>query len=120
MYFIDEEHIVRFKASQHSRQIARLVKYWTGCNLESYPQFIRYDIAQRGLPQPRRTVKQHMVKCLGTESGSLDEDTQVIDYLILTVEITEVQRTQGILKIAFLLGYLLFTYIKIFFHLFQS
>ena len=120
MNFIDEKHIVRLKASQYPRQVTRLIKHRAGCHFESYSQFIRNDITQRGLSQSRRTVKKHMVKRLGTKTSRLDEDTQIIDHLVLPIEITEVQRTQGILEIALFFGNLLFTYIKIFFHLFQS
>ena len=120
MNFIDEKHIVRLKAGQYTRQVAGLVKYRAGCHLETDSQFIRNDITQRGLSQSRRAMKKYMVKRLGTKTGCLDEDTQVIDHLILPIEITEVQRTQGILEIAFFLRYLLFTYIKILFNLFQS
>jgi hypothetical protein len=60
-----------------------------------------------------------MVKRLGTKSGRLDEDAQVIDHLVLSVEVAEVQRTEGVLKIALRLAELLFSDVKIFFHSFS-
>ena len=118
MDFIDKKHIVRFQAGKDTCQVARLVEHRAGCDLESNAQFIRYDVAQRGFTQARRAVKKHMVKRLGTKSGCLDEDAQVIDHLVLSVEVTEVQRTEGVLKIALLLAELLFSDVKFFSHSF--
>ena len=61
MDFVDEEHVVRLQRSQDTGQIARLVQYRAGRDLETHAQFVGYDVAQRGLPQSRRTVQQSMV-----------------------------------------------------------
>ena len=42
---------------------------------------------------------------------------EALDHLILSVEVAEVQRTQGILEIALLLAELLFSDVKIFLHI---
>ena len=116
MYFIDEKHIVWFKAGKDTSQIARFVEHWAGGNLETYAQFIGNDVAQSSLTQSRRSVKQHVVECLATKSGSLNKDTQIVYHLVLSVEIAEVQRAQGVLEVAFSFVELLLSYIKIFSH----
>ena len=116
MDFINEKHIVRFEARKDTCQVARFVEYRAGCHLESYAQFIRYDVTQRGLSQARRAMQKHVVQRLGTKSGSLDEDAQIVHHLVLSVEVTEVQRSQGILEIALLLAELLFSDVKFFSH----
>jgi hypothetical protein len=57
-----------------------------------------------------------MVKRLGTKSGRLDKDAQVIHHLVLSVEVAEVQRTEGVLEVALLLAELLFSDVKFFSH----
>ena len=49
-----------------------------------------------------------------------DEDAQIVHHLVLSVEVFKAQRAQGVLEITLLLGNLLFTNIKIFFHLFRT
>ena len=73
MDFVDKEHVVRLQRSQNTGQIARLVQYRAGRDLETHAQFVGYDVAQRGLPQSRRTVQQSMVEGLAPVLGSLDE-----------------------------------------------
>ncbi len=41
-----------------------------------------------------------MVKRLAAQTGRVDENTQVLDYFILTVERLECARSQGALEIA--------------------
>ena len=98
--FVDEEHVVRLQRSQDTGQIARLVQYRAGRDLETHAQFVGYDVAQRGLPQSRRTVQQSMVEGLAPVLGSLDENFQVFHHLQLSAEIPELERTQGILELA--------------------
>ena len=100
MDFVDEEHVIRLQRSQDTGQIARLVQYRAGRDLETHAQFVGYDVAQRGLPQSRRTVQQSMVEGLAPVLGSLDENFQVFHHLQLSAEIPELERTQGILELA--------------------
>lgn len=63
-------------------------------------------------------MKQYMVQRFRTQARRLHENTQVVDHLILPAEVLELERTQGILEITFLSGWLIVTYIKLFFHSF--
>ena len=56
-----------------------------------------------------------MVQCLSTQSGSFDENAQIIDHLVLAIEVLKGQGTQGVLKVTFALTeLLLIPYVKIF------
>ena len=55
--------------------------------------------------------------CVGDSAGRIAKALQE-KGIILSVEVAEVQRTQGILEIALLLAELLFSDVKIFFHCF--
>ena len=89
MYFINEQYIIRFKTCQDTGKITRLIKYRTGSYFKSNPQFIGNNIAQCCFSQSGRTMKQNMVKRFSTKPGCLDKDTQIVDYLILTTEVTK-------------------------------
>ena len=69
------------------------------CDFETYAQFVGDDVAQRRLAQSRRTVQECMVERFATVFGSLDKDTEVLDDLLLSAEVTEAQRAEGILEI---------------------
>ena len=57
-----------------------------------------------------------MVKWLATILGGLDKDAQVVDNGLLTVEVVEAKRPEGILKVLLFLVHLLIAYIEIVCH----
>ena len=114
--FIDKEHIVGFQRGKDSRQIARLIKHRTRCNLESYAQFVGDDVAQRGLTQSRRTMEERMVERFATIFGSLNKDLEIFHHAILSAEIRKLQRAQRLLKFLFGRRNHFLSYIKIFVH----
>ena len=115
MYFVDEKYIIGLQAGKHSRQIPRLVEYRTGSYLETYAQFVGYDIAECCFSQSGRAVKQHMVQRLATQAGSFHKYAQIVHHLVLPAEILKIQRTESVLEITFSAGDgLLVAYIKIF------
>ena len=116
MNFINKQYIVRFQTGQHTCQISRLVKYRTGSNLKSYSQFIGNDVTQGCFSQSGRAVQQHVIQSFGTQTGCLDKDAQVVYNLVLPAEVLKLQRTKRILKVPFLTGRFIVTYIKLFFH----
>jgi hypothetical protein len=61
-------------------------------------------------------VQQHVVEGLATVLGSLNEHLEVLHHLLLSAEITEGQRAQGVLKLLFARGKLLLSDVKIFVH----
>ncbi|CDB81265.1 unknown [Bacteroides clarus CAG:160] len=114
MYFINEKHIVRFQTGEDTRQIARLVEYRTGSNLETHPQFVGYNVGKRSFSQSGRAMQQYMIQGFSSETGGLHENTQIINDLILSAEILKVQRAESILKITLFAGQLMLAYVKIF------
>ena len=114
---VDEEHVVRFKRREDARQIARFVEHGPRCDFEAYAQFVGDDVAQRRLAQSRRTVQECMVERFATVFGSLDKDTEVLDDLLLSAEVTEAQRAEGIFEILLGRGQFFLVYIEIFWHI---
>ena len=114
--FIDKEHIVGLQRGKDSRQIARLIKHRTRCNLEFYAQFIGDDVAQRGLTQSRRTMEERMVEWFATIFGSLNKDLEIFHHAILSAEIRKLQRAQRLLEFLFGRRNYFLSYIKIFVH----
>lgn len=116
MYLVDEKYVAGLKRCQDTRQVSRLVKDWTRSNLESHAKLIGDNIAQRGLTQTGWTIEQSMVERLATVFSGLDEDTEVVDNSLLTVEVVKTKRTKGILKVLLLLAHVLVAYIEIVCH----
>jgi len=55
-----------------------------------------------------------MVQGLAPETGSLHENAQIINHLILSAEILKVQRAESVLEVTLLAGELMLAYVKIF------
>ena len=102
MNLIDEEHIVRLQTGQDACQVSGLVQHRTAGELESHAQLVGNDIAQGGLAQSWRAMKQRMVERLATITSCLHEDAKVVHHLLLSAEILKAQGAQGILKVLLL------------------
>ena len=113
---VDEEHVVRLQRGQYARQIAGLVQHGAGRDLEAHAQLVGDDVAQGGLPQPRRAVQQRVVERLAPVLGRLHEHFQVLHHLLLPAEVPELQGAQGVLELPFGGRGLRAVYVKIFFH----
>ena len=96
MYLVDEQHIIRLERGKQSGEIAGLIKYRTGGNLESHSQLVGDNITQGRLAESRRAEQEHMVEALAAKLGSLDEDLKVADDLRLSGKVGKTQRAQGI------------------------
>ena len=118
VYLIDEKHVARLQRREDAGQVTGLVEHRAGRDLETHAQLVGNDIAQRCLAQSRRSVEQRMVERLTTVFGGLHKDAQVVDHLPLAVEVVKAQRTERILKVTFLLCYLVTMYIELVAHLY--
>ena len=98
--FVDKQHIVRFKARQQSRQVARFVEHRPRSQLKAHPQFVGNDVRERGFTQSRRTVQQSMVQRFAAVFCRFDKHPQVLDHLALSAKVLEPQRAQGIFEVA--------------------
>ena len=119
VYLVDEEHIVRLQRREYSCQVAGFVEHRSARYLEAHSQFISNDIAQRGLSQSWRTVQQRMVERFAPVFRRLHEHLQVLHHLLLSAEISEFQRSQGILKLLLRRTHILLSYIEIVVHYFS-
>ncbi len=118
MYLVDKEHIVFLKRSEQSGKVAGLVENRTRCHFEAHAQFVGNDVAQSGLAESRRSVKQHMVKCFATLPCSRDKDAEVLYNLVLSGKIGQALGAQGLLKVL-VIARALVAYIEILFHRLQ-
>ena len=57
------------------------------------------DVAQCGLAQSRRTMKQHMVQRLAAQLGRSDKHAQVLDNLVLPGKVLKPNGSQRPLKV---------------------
>ena len=116
MYLVDEEHIVRLEGSEDAGQVARFVKHGAAGELKAYSELVGYDVGECGLAQAWRAMQECVVEGFSAILRSLDEDTQILDDFLLSAEVLEAQRPQGVLEILFFLPAFL-SYVEIF-HLF--
>ena len=84
MDFVDKEHITLVKVCQKSRQIARLFNGGSAGHSEINAHFVGNDARKRCFAEPRRAVKQNMVKRLASLTGGLDINRKIFLYLVLT------------------------------------
>ena len=120
---VDEQHVVRLERRQYACQVARLVEHGTARQLEAHAQLVGNDVAQRGLSQSGRAVQQGVVERLAAVFGGLYEHLEVLHHLLLSAEVAEAQRSQGVLKLLLGRRQRLFSYIEIIIHysfIFQS
>ena len=97
--FVDEEHVVRLKAHQNSREITWFVEHRSGSDLETHTQLVGHYIGESGFSQTRRPVEKGVVESLAAQTGGLYEYSQVGDYLVLAGEVVKRQRAEGLLDI---------------------
>ena len=61
-------------------------------------------------------MQESVVERFATILGSLNEHFQVLHHFLLSAEVAESQRSEGVLKVLLAPLYLLLAYIEIFFH----
>ena len=98
MDFVDKEHIVFLQTGEQTGQVARFVEHRARREFESHAELVGYDIGKRRLAQSRRTVQEGVVERFATVFCRFNEDMQVFHHLALTAEVTEAERTEGVLK----------------------
>ncbi len=99
MYLVDKEHVVLVERGEDAGQVAGLVEHGARRHLEAHSQLVGNDVAQCGLAQAWRTVKQDVVECLVAHAGRSDKHAQVVDDFVLTGKIVKLHGTQGFLKV---------------------
>ena len=113
MYLVDEEHIVGLERREEAGQVAGLVEHRSRRDLESHPQLVGDDVAQRGLSQSGRTVEQGVVERFMAIFGGLNKDPEVFHNLGLTVEVVETERAKRVLEVFLLSCDVVFSYVEI-------
>src|SRR5882762_9118778 len=74
--FIQKENFLFFERSQNRRQVSFALQQRSCAGLDRHVQFVRDNLRQRGLAQPRRAVQQHVIQRLAAAArrinGNLD------------------------------------------------
>ena len=87
MYLIDKQYIIRFEVGKKPRKVTRLIEHRSACCLDVYAKLVGKNIGKSGFSQSRGAVKEDMVQCLITLTGSTYKYLQVFDHLFLPCEI---------------------------------
>src|ERR1051326_7835909 len=96
---VDKEDLVGADVGEHAREVELLLKNRPGGLLEAGAELRSNNGCQRGLPQTRRAVQQHVIHCFAAMSGRLDRNRQVFFELRLTGEIRQALRAERCLKL---------------------
>ena len=104
MNLIDEQDIPVFQGSQQPGQVAGFVEDGTGSDFQVHPQFLGYNMGQRRLSKARRTVEKNMVERFPAKHGSLDEDLQIVEHLVLTGKLVEGLGPDHLVELVFFIG----------------
>ena len=101
MDLVNEKHIVGLQIGEQPGQVAGLVDDRSRGDAQVHPHLVGNDVRQRGFSQSGRAVEQHMVQSLAPRTGRLHKDNDVLNHFLLPVEIAEIRRTDGSLKLFF-------------------
>jgi hypothetical protein len=91
---VDEQDVARFEIGQDGGQIAGLGQDRPRGGAEADAQFLRHDLRQRRLAQPRRAEQQDVVQRLAARARRVDEDLQIALGLLLPDELGQGLRPQ--------------------------
>ena len=98
---VNEKDIVGLEVGEQARQLARLVDDGAGGDAHVHAHLIGDDVREGGLAEAWRPVQQHMVEGLFPRLRRLHEHDDVLNHLLLPVEVAEVGRPDGALKLFF-------------------
>ena len=84
MDLVNEQDIFFAEVRKKSRQIPGSLNGRSGCNPQTDAKFIGDNSGQRRFSKTGRSMKQHMVQRFATSQRRLNEDRQILLYLILT------------------------------------
>ncbi len=92
---VDEEHRVLLEIGQHAGEIAGPLDHRSGSGANGDAHLVADDVGQRRLPQPRRTVQQHVIERLATAARGRNRHVQVVAETVLPDVLVERSRTQS-------------------------
>jgi hypothetical protein len=96
---VDEQHVVLLQRGEDAGQVAGLVEHGTAGELEAYAELVGDNVAQRGLSQSGRPVQKRVVEGLAAIFGGFHEHFEVLHDFLLSAEVVELERAQGVLEI---------------------
>ena len=99
MNLIDKEYVACRQIRQKACQIARFIEYRSRSNLQLRTHLICDNVRKGSFTQSRRAVEQGMIERIATHKCRLDEDSQVLDNLLLAGEVIQLLRTDFALQL---------------------
>ena len=95
MNFIDKQHVIGFKIGQQRRQITGLGDHRPGRRPEPDAELPRDDLRKRGLAEPRRSMKQHMIQRIAPLPRRGNEHPQIFPRRFLPDKFIERFRAES-------------------------
>ena len=81
MYLVDEQHVVALEVREYADQVAGPGQCRAGGRLDRRGHFVRDDVCERGLTQPRRAVQQHVIHRLVALAGGGNAYPQLLEQI---------------------------------------
>src|ERR1017187_3630268 len=92
--FVDEENLVQPDVAEDAGQVQLLLQHRPAGGCDLHLQLFRDDGRERGFPQPRRPIEQHVVHGLAAQLRRFDGNRQILFQLILSGEFDQAPRAE--------------------------
>ena len=99
MDLVNEQDIPGAQVGEDRRQIAGTFNRWSGGNFDVHAHLVGHQMGQGGLAQSGWAVKQHVVERFLALSGCSDQDSQIFLHLLLSDQVGERLRPQGLVHV---------------------
>src|SRR3984893_12696916 len=83
MNFVKKKYFLRFERSKNRRQISLALQQRPRAGLYRDQQFVGDNLRQRGLPQARRSIQQHVIERFTAAARRLDGNLNIFFYAFL-------------------------------------
>ena len=94
VHFVDEQHLARLEVREDAGEVPGLLDHRAGGRPDRHLELVRNHARQRGLPQSRRAVEQHVIERLVPLFRGLDRHAQVLADPLLADVLVERTRPQ--------------------------
>jgi len=98
---VDEDDLVLLDMAQHAEQLGGILERRARRHLDGNLELAGNDVRECGLPQPGRSVEQHVIERVAALLRGLDEHAQVLLELGLADELFQPARAQERVALGF-------------------
>ncbi len=83
MHLVNEQHVTRAQVRENRGEVAGTFDGGARSRSDGHLHFVGDDVRERRLAQARRTVQQDVVNRFAARTCGLEQDAQVLFYLVL-------------------------------------